>query len=260
MLSEKFSQFRSTLIRVCALAFVISAFVSFSVLAQGREDEKHVNLKVLDSTISHEALIELMNHFTEALGVGCDFCHVRKDGGKSRDFDFPADSLHEKLAAREMLLMTNAINANFIAKSSHLDSPAMTVQCITCHRGQPHPRQINDVLTKARTEKGMAGLDSTYRALRTKYYGSQTFDFGERTMVHLAFELSEENPADAMALMILNREFNPASAFNEWAIGQMYLDKGDTAQAIAQCKKALELNPNFRRAKRDLEVLGVKVE
>jgi Photosynthetic reaction centre cytochrome C subunit len=243
-----------------AVGLALSVFLAGSGAAQGHEDEKPVNLKVLDSTISHDALIDLMNQFTEALGVGCDFCHARKDGGKSRDMDFPSDTLHEKLAAREMIRMTNAINANFIAKNSHLDSPPMKVQCITCHRGQPHPRQINDVLTKARTEKGMAGLDSTYRALRTKYYGSQTFDFGERTMVHLAFELAEENSADAMTLLNLNREFNPTSAFNEWAIGQMYLEKGDTAQAIVQCKKALELNPNFRRAKRDLEALGVKVE
>lgn len=251
-------RFQQVLVRSVALAVAITAMSVSPLFAQGDEENKPVNLKVLDSTISHDALIDLMNQFTDALGVGCDFCHARKDGGKSRDMDFPSDTLHEKLAAREMIRMTNAINADYMAKNSHLDSPSMSVQCITCHRGQPHPRQINDVLTKVRTEKGMAGLDSTYRALRTKYYGSQTFDFSERTMVHLAFDISEENPADAMTLLNLNLEFNPTSAFTAWGMGQLYIDKGDTAQAITQYKKALELNPNFRRAQRDLEALSVK--
>lgn len=252
---------RSIIFPLLTLTILFAALLlGTSGYSQRQEEEKPVNLKVLDSTISHDSLIAIMQNFTVALGVGCDFCHPHKDGGKSRDMDFATDSRHEKLIAREMLLMTHDINSKYMAASAHLDKPAIAVECITCHRGQPHPAQIDDVLTKARSERGMAGLDSTYRALRTKYYGSHTFDFSEHILVHLAFRLSEERAADAFTVLKLNEEFYPASAFNHWALGQLYIDQADTTSAIAEFKQALALNPSHRGAKRGLEALGVKIE
>jgi len=40
----------------------------------------------------------------------------------------------------------------------------------------------------------------------------------------------------------------------------LYLSTGDTTQAITEYKRALELDPKNRRAKRGLEALGVKTE
>lgn len=65
-----------------------------------------------------------MHAYSRSLGVGCDFCHLRNSASN--------DSKPQKRAARNMILMTNAINQqNFRAESK--------VSCYTCHRGAPQP-------------------------------------------------------------------------------------------------------------------------
>lgn len=252
---------RSFLMPIALLSVLLAALLlGSSGYSQQEEQQRPANLKVLDSMISHDSLIALMQEFTVALGVSCDFCHVPKGGPNSHDMDFASDTLEEKLVAREMMRMTHDINAKYMAASAHLEKPGIAVECITCHRGQPHPEQLSDVLASARTERGMTGLDSTYRALRAKYYGSHTFDFSEPILVRLAFSLADENSGDAFTLLKLNAEFNPTSAYTHWAFGRLYLDQADTVMAIAEYKKALAINPNHRGSKRALENLGVKIE
>ena len=111
---------------------------------------------------------------------------------------------------------------------------------------------------KARATGGMAALDSTYRALRERYYGSFTYDFTDRVLAQLALNLIDESDSDAMAVLKLNNEFNPDSYINEWATGRVYLAKADTTSAITAFKHALELNPEFRPANRELRALGVQ--
>ena len=114
---------------------------------------------------------------------------------------------------------------------------------------------MSDLMRQTLQRSGMTAVDSTYRALRKEYYGSHTFDFSEMMLVHLAMNVSEENDSTALKLLALNREFNPTSWFNEWATGQIFAEMGDTASAITALEKAVELNPNSRRAKRDLDML-----
>jgi tetratricopeptide (TPR) repeat protein len=236
------------------VGLTVSLF-TYLAYAQPGQEEKPKNLRVLDSTISHDSLINLMGQYTDALGVGCNYCHVRTGGEKSHDFDFASDNLKPKLVTRSMMAMTNDINGAYLAKLSGLDTPAVAVQCVTCHRGQSRPILLQDLLAQTRHEKGMAALDSVYRDLRNQYYGSHTFDFSEQVLIHLAFEISLESDADALAILKLNREFNPQSWFNEWALGQEYVSMGDTAQAIIEYQRALEISPDNRRVKRDLDAL-----
>lgn len=237
---------------VTALLLVFS-----SSTGQQQERPKPTNLQVLPPAISHDSLMDVMGGFTSGLGVGCDFCHVPKAPG-SRDMDFAADTKEEKLIARAMITMTRDINQAYIGKIEELHERRVQVECVTCHRGQPRPEQLLDLLKRVYQSKGWAGVDSTYRALRNRYYGSHTFDFSEQALVHLAFALPEDKDADIIAALQLNAEFNPNSAFNQWALGHEYLSMGDTVQAVTALKRALEIDPNSRRAKRELEALGVK--
>lgn len=245
---------------VLGLCLFAAALIAQGTLAQPRPEPKATNLQVLDSTISHDELIDQMGKFTLALGVGCDYCHAAAKDPNSREMDFASDAKKEKQVARAMLRMTRDINGTYIGKINELESPRVVVECVTCHRGQTEPIQLEDLLSRTLTEKGMPAVDSTYRALRADYYGSATFDFSERVLVHMAYDLSEEHSKDAMSLLKLNEEFNPKSSFNQWAMGQLYLSDGDTVQAKAEFKRALEFDPKNRRAKRSLESLGEKVE
>lgn len=236
---------------VCAVILSVGLFAG----VHSQDEEKAKNLKVLDTTLTHDELIAIMGSYTVALGVHCDHCHARKGDPKSRDMDWASDSIPAKQTAREMIKMMRAINGDFIGKIPGLDTPRVKVECVTCHRGQERPQLIGDVLDKAMASGGMVALDSVYRTLRKEYYGSHTFDFSEFVLVHLAMEVSEENDSNALTILALNREFNPKSAFTEWATGQVYAEMGDTAAAIASMEKAIEFNPNYRRAKRDLDML-----
>ncbi len=251
-LADKWLSHTSVLTRMAAVALVM--VLAAVGIGQAQEERKPTNLKVLDTTITHDQLMEIMGNFTTALGVGCDHCHVRAVG--ARDMDFASDSSKTKLAARAMLVMVNKINSEYLSKLPVADSPHVTVECVTCHRGQSRPILIQDALKMARKDHGMTGVDSVYRALRKQYYGSGTYDFSDQALVQLAFEIQPESNRDALQVLKLNREFNPQSAVNEWAAGRVYVELADTANAVAQFKKALEINPNYRRAMRELQMLG----
>lgn len=247
------TRFASVSFVLCFALFLLIAGVRLR--AQTEERDKATNLKVLDTTITHDELISIMGDYTDALGVHCDYCHARKGGENSRDMDFASDQIPAKLAARSMIRMVNSINSEYIGKMKSLDTPVVKVQCVTCHRGQVRPELVQDVLKRALKANGMTALDSTYRSLRGKYYGSHTFDFSDVSLVHLAMEVSQASDSTALSILKLNKEFNPESAFNEWAIGQTLASLGDTTGAITALEHALQLNPNSRRTQRDLAAL-----
>lgn len=244
----------SPLRRVLLLAglgwFVVAALPN---PGYSQEDEKPKNLKVLDPKISHDDLMKVMGKFTSALGVGCDHCHFRS--ANQREPNFASDSNKVKLTARAMLQMVNQINGNYIGHLTTVDSPHVTVECVTCHRGQIKPILIQDLLKRERKEHGMTAVDSVYRALRKDYYGSATYDFSDLALAQLAFDVANDSKPDALTLLKLNKEFNPNSALNEWAMGRVYVGMGDTTSAIASYKHALELNPEYRRAQHELDML-----
>ncbi|MGH2649024.1 MAG: c-type cytochrome [Ginsengibacter sp.] len=130
------------------------------------------NLQILPKDISDHGLDSIMHHFTGALGVKCNFCHVRNEA--ERKMDFASDDKPEKNIARKMMLMAIDINRNYfknmephdmdhdhdstknedhdVNKNEDHDHDAMdttnmqpyqfmlrTVTCFTCHRGDPHP-------------------------------------------------------------------------------------------------------------------------
>jgi hypothetical protein len=98
-----------------------------------------VNLKVLPKDTSPDQLMEIMNGYGHALGVGCTFCHSRNSA--TMQPDFAADDKPEKNTARTMISMTNEINAKYLSQIHDPDATEAdkTVTCGTCHKGHSMP-------------------------------------------------------------------------------------------------------------------------
>ena len=127
---------RKTLILAAAL--VLAACTAMQQQkSQIRADEGVFhNLQVFPQNITHDELIAAMRGFARGLGVRCDHCHVANPPGSAEEFDFPNDSKPEKKAARTMLRMVRATNADYLSK---VNEHGQTVTCWTCHRGQSIP-------------------------------------------------------------------------------------------------------------------------
>ncbi|WP_158996205.1 c-type cytochrome [Mucilaginibacter sp. L196] len=128
--------YKKTTTIICLLAAVtFAALTSMS----SDHDEHHgpKNLKVLPKNIPHEMLHKVMDDWSEALGVHCNFCHAGGEGGK---LDFASDAKPEKNMAREMYKMTAKINTKYFeGKKDSLNMVIGDIKCVTCHHGSPHP-------------------------------------------------------------------------------------------------------------------------
>jgi hypothetical protein len=116
------------------------AFVAIGIAASEPPQEKFKNLKVLPKDISEQRLDSVMDEFTKALGVECDFCHV-KPADTTAQWDMALDDKPDKNIARKMIEMANKINKDFFnATTKYGDQNALLeIHCVTCHHGEPHP-------------------------------------------------------------------------------------------------------------------------
>lgn len=110
--------------RFTLTGFALAALVALPTIARSDPPKGFKNLQVLPKDISKDQLKAVMKAQSKALGVDCDFCHEMPDADK--------DTKH-KLAAREMMRMTNDMNEKFFKKSK------VKVVCATCHRGKEEP-------------------------------------------------------------------------------------------------------------------------
>jgi len=92
------------------------------------------NLKVLPANAD---LRTIMRGYAGALGVECEYCHTAADPVTHRE-DRSSDANPEKDKARDMIRMTNDLNAKYLAQLSWRTDTDV-VSCGTCHRGQKHP-------------------------------------------------------------------------------------------------------------------------
>lgn len=193
-----------------------------------------------------------MQAISQALGVSCDYCHVAERGSGTPE--------PKKDIARAMMAMTRDINAEvqaaMPAAGAGVEQSVVTqVQCVTCHRGVPVPRQLSEILTQTLREKGAAAAIEQYRELRKQFYGRQAYDFGENTLLGVAQQITSSRPSDSIALLQLNLEFYPRSASSYAEIGFAYTRKLDDDSAIANLEKALEIEPDNGIVQGQLEQL-----
>ncbi len=155
---------KKTLILGCIISVIL--FQAFTTTHEPR----YKNLQILPKDISEHDLDSVMHHFTGALGVKCNFCHVRNEAAKQ--MDFASDDKPEKKIARKMMLMAIDLNKNYFRNielrdmdhdhdmnkgedhdhdmndNDHkIDTTNMqpyqymlrSITCYTCHRGDSHP-------------------------------------------------------------------------------------------------------------------------
>jgi tetratricopeptide (TPR) repeat protein len=174
-----------------------------------------------------------MQAIARALGVSCDYCHNAARGSGAPE--------PKKDIAREMIAMTRELTARVRQATG---TTSARVECVTCHRGVPIPRQITDIMADTLRAQGADAAVAQYRELRQRFYGRDAYDFSEEALAGLADRIAPSRPDDAIALMKLNLEYNPASARSYAIIGYAYTRKLDDETAAAYYKKALEIEPN----------------
>lgn len=126
-----------------AAALALASLISCAAFAQSGEHHgpppKPTNLKVFPKDIDPKQLMKYMHSYTHALGVKCEFCHVRDE--KTHKMNFASDAKHEKELARTMIAMNMEINKKYLANFPDPDATPedKTVTCGTCHRGNTMP-------------------------------------------------------------------------------------------------------------------------
>ena len=98
---------------------------------QPRPEPTLKNIKVLPKSMTFRQVDHLMDEWSSALGVRCNFCHAQ---------DKASDEKPEKTMARHMYEMTAKINKKFFkAKKDTLGATMeSSVNCYTCHHGVAH--------------------------------------------------------------------------------------------------------------------------
>ena len=176
-----------------------------------------------------------MQAFAQALGVGCNHCHTAERGSGQPE--------PKKDIARAMMAMTRDINQKLEATLGPAQAAAARVECVTCHRGVPIPKQLGDILSETMKAKGAEAAVDQYKELHNEFYGRDAYDFGDQTIVGLAQQIGSRRPDDALALLNAHLEFHPKSARTLAAISYIYTRKFDDATAIKYLERAVEIEP-----------------
>jgi tetratricopeptide (TPR) repeat protein len=213
------------------------------------------NLQVLPEDFGGQKLRAVMTGFTRALGVRCSFCHVGEEGKPLSTYDFPSDENSRKQVARTMLRTLGVINDSLdtIERSG---PGSVNMWCHTCHRGRPRPMTLDEELLEVSRAEGLDSLLAHYDLLRSRFYGRGSYDFGERSLNVLGYELLGEQQIEAaIAVFRLNTEQFPDSA-NTWdSLAEGYLTNGQTELAEKYYRKSLALDPTNQNAKQKLAEL-----
>jgi tetratricopeptide (TPR) repeat protein len=232
----------------------------FPVAASGQgkfPPDSFTNLKVLSKDIDQRTLINTMRGFSLALGVRCTYCHVGREGAPLDSLNFAKDDKRTKRAARAMLHMVHHINEEHLKDVPDRPEPHVVVRCATCHRGVARPRLLDDTLGLVLADSGRDAAARRYRELRTRYYGTGSFDFSEGVLTDLArAEARAGRPDNALALLSLNAEYYPASAGIALAQGDVQRQRGDTAAALASYRTALARDSTLVAARQRLAELS----
>jgi hypothetical protein len=127
---------KKTLVAIIAGLFMLAGIAA----TKPPEAPKYKNLKILPKNISKEDLDKVMDHFKTALGVKCSFCHAPSKDTAQKWPDFASDDKPEKNIARGMMKMTAKINKKFFKDNKNEQGVTVpAIECMTCHRGSPHP-------------------------------------------------------------------------------------------------------------------------
>jgi len=214
--------------------------VSIALPAQVYDNPE--NLKVLPKDITADGLRETMKGFALGTGLRCSDCHVGEEGQPLTSYDFASDEKDLKQTARLMLRMTRSINEEKLAP---LGEDHVQVQCVTCHRGLRKPRTTAQELEIAAEKGGVEGLQSRYRELHERYYGTHSYDFSVFLLGEFARSRTRAGkPQEALAMLDILAEEHPDSYWVQFLYGETLESTGDIDGAISRYRTSVELQPD----------------
>src|SRR6186713_20262 len=121
---------------IVVLGLLAFGFIGIAATTPGADKER--NLKVLPKDISNADLDSVMEGYSKALNVGCDFCHAENKA--KTDIDFASDDKPEKEITRMMMKLTAGVNKDYFDYTIvYKAGETMAVSCYTCHDGFPRP-------------------------------------------------------------------------------------------------------------------------
>jgi tetratricopeptide (TPR) repeat protein len=239
-----------------AIAVIAVLAPNFNIAAQ--IPDKFENLKVLPRDIPRDSLRALMRGYASALGVQCSYCHSGGDPVTLVGVQFASDSKSSKVRARSMIRMTQEIN-RMIATDTSGRQFAIPVTCATCHHGLPRPEPLQAVLAETIETSGLDSAVRQYKALRQAMMDRGRYDFGEASLNDLSQTLSARGKnAEAIKVLELNREVHPEAPTLAFLLGELYLNRGDTAKAVGLYEFVLTKQPRNGGARRRLDELKKK--
>lgn len=234
--------------------FLASAALAAAPLAAQWPPEKLENLKFFPADTEVSELIETMRGFSFALGVRCQYCHVREEGQEATDF--VSDAKETKQRARAMLRMVKAINDEYLPALGKARDQLLRVECVTCHRGLARPEQLSDILVHTALEHGSGAAVEKYQELREEHYGSASYDFSPISLTRASEALlAKEQVESAIALLELNLAYYPESQWTLSTLAKARVQNGDRQGAVQTLGKLLELRPDDARIERQIEEL-----
>jgi tetratricopeptide (TPR) repeat protein len=120
-------------------------------------------------------------------------------------------------------------------------------------RPVPLSTYVADVATAAGTDSAL----HVYHALRDRYYGRDSYDFGEPSLNDAAFRLARANKFDeALALLKLNEQYFPRSSGLYVFRGNVLLLRADTNAAAEAFREAVRRDSTNNEARGRLRAIG----
>lgn len=214
------------------------------------------NTQVIPRNTPVSQVIGMMRNFAFDLGVRCQFCHLGEEGMPLERFDFTSDEKRTKRVARQMMRMVEEINRRVDTLPERV-APALQVTCRTCHHGVSRPAPLSTLMVEITQAAGADSALRAYRALRDRYYGSDSYDFREATLNIAAFRLGRANRvAEALVILDFNEQLFPNSSAMAVFRGNIQLMRADTTAAEAAFREAIRRDSTNAEARGRLRDIG----
>ena len=150
-----------------------------------------------------------------------------------------------------IVMLSNSIN-------SATSLGAMTEGALDILYGRtpvPARKSIATVLYKTVVDSGVTAAIAQYRDI--KQTRASEFNMAEDQLIRLGNELTEEKrSSDAARILELNVEVFPLSAAAHFALAEAYRQTNETALAIRELTRTLELDPKNKNAAARLQELN----
>lgn len=234
-----------------AALVALAAMTAGAGEARAQIPDKFTNLQVLSKEIAKPELVGTMRGIAGALGVRCAHCHVGPDN--LQGMDFASDDKPAKRTARAMMKMVADINGKYLAAVDTGRERKVEVKCQTCHHRLAVPEPIEDVVTRKLESDGLEAAMKEYRDLKEKHYGDAAYDFSQVPLNSLAESLARAEKLDeSLAFAGMSVELNPDDSFTRMMQGGILKAMGKKEEAAEAYRKAIELDPENRWAKKAL--------